>query len=195
MIGCAVLFRDNSNFVNSVMNGMDQQWRQSAWSAGAWRSWLTDHGSLTRRLRLCCTAFAVRRLYQGWAIPHRDECAPLGLRPGRLAMVREVLLMNGTMPLVFAHSVIPRAALRGRWASLAGLGNKPLGEALFSDPRVRRQPLTCRRLDRRHPLYHEALAHLDQAPAELWARRSRFSLGRQSLLVTEVFLPEILQLP
>lgn len=178
-----------------MMDGMDSKWRQSVWAAGSWRGWLTDHGSLTRRLRVCCAAFAVRRLSQGLAIPHRDECAPLGLRPRRLAMVREVLLLDGDTPLVFAHSVIPRTALRGPWSSLVGLGNRPLGEALFSDPRVRRQPLTCRRLDRRHPLYREALAHLQQAPAELWARRSRFSLGRQSLLVTEVFLPAVLRLP
>lgn len=177
------------------MDGMDKQWRQSAWDAGAWRGWLTDHGSLTRRLQARSPAFAVRRLSQGLAIPNRDECMPLQLQPGRLAVVREVLLLAADTPLVFAHSVIPRAALRGRWTSLAGLGNRPLGEALFADPRVQRQPLTCRKLDRRHPLYRAAAAHLAEAPATLWARRSRFSLGRQSLLVTEVFLPAVLSLP
>jgi chorismate--pyruvate lyase len=136
----------------------------------------------------------VQRLSQRLALPIRDEYRPLGLRPARLALVREVLLLCGDTPLVFAHSVAPRASLRGPWAALRGLGHRPLGAALFADPRIQRHPLECRLLDRRHPLYRRAIRHLDHPPASLWARRSRFTLHGASLMVTEVFLPATLSL-
>ncbi len=173
---------------------MTTDWLDSAWLAGPWRHWLTDHGSLTRRLRRLAPAFRVRRLVQGTAMPHRDEFAALGLAPGRNAVIREVLLLNADTPLVFAHSVIPFSGLLGPWAALTGLGNRPLGEALFSNPRVGRHPLEYKRLDRRHPLYRGAVRHLAEAPRALWARRSRFTLEEHPILVTEVFLPETLLL-
>ncbi len=173
---------------------MTTQWLAWAPPAGPWRDWLTDHGSLTRRLKGLARQFRVRRLAQGAARPHRDEGVLLDLGPGSLALVREVLLLDGDTPLVYAHSVIPRSALRGPWTQLTGLGNRPLGEALFSNPRVGRHPLQYRRVDRRHPLYRKAVAHLDRAPASLWARRSLFTLAGRGLLVTEVFLPATLEL-
>lgn len=173
---------------------MTTEWLASAWSAGAWRPWLTDRGSLTQRLQARSPRFRVERLSQGLARPHRDECAPLGLIPGRVAMVREVLLKNGDTPLVFAHSVIPQSGLAGPWTRLAGLGNRPLGAALFSNPRIDRHALEFKQVDRRHPLYRLAAPHAARAPASLWARRSLFSLAGHPILVTEVFLPATLEL-
>ena len=181
---------------------MATQWLTSAWQAGAWRHWLTDRGSLTRRLQLACPGFRVARLKQSLGRPNRDECGPLGLLPGRLAMIREVLLLNAEVnteaktpvPLVFAHSVIPLAGLAGPWASLAGLGNRPLGAALFCNPLIQRQALEYQHLDRRHSLYRDAVSHLVVPPRTLWARRSLFALQGSPILVTEVFLPATLQL-
>lgn len=173
---------------------MTSEWLASAWPAGAWRHWLTDRGSLTLRLQNRCSRFGVQRLMQSIARPNRDECAPLGLAPGRNALIREVLLKEADMPLVFAHSVIPLAGLAGPWAGLAGLGNRPLGAALFSDPRIGRHALEFKRLDQRHALYRAAAGHIPAAPRAMWARRSLFSLHRCPILVTEVFLPATLAL-
>lgn len=173
---------------------MTTEWLASAWPAGAWRHWLTDHGSLTRRLQRLAPAFRVRRLRQGSGVPHADECAVLRLAPGRRAVIREVLLLNADTPLVFAHSVIPFSGLAGPWAALTGLGNRPLGEALFSNPRVGRHPLEFKRIDRRHPLYRAAVRHLPRPPRTLWARRSPFTLEGHAILVSEVFLPDLLLL-
>lgn len=170
-------------------------WHYPLWPAGPWRDWLADHGSLTRRLQRCCPSFAVLRLKQCIARPHGDECGQLGLAPGQLAMVREVLLQCAGRPVVFAHSAVALAGLRGPWVGLGKLGNQPLGAALFANPRVLRHPLEYRRLDARHPLYRAAAAHLTEAPRYLWARRSRFVLADSPILVTEVFLPEVLCLP
>lgn len=170
-------------------------WHSPLWQAGPLRDWLADHGSLTRRLQARCPGFAVQRLAQGIARPQADECAELGLAPGRVAVVREVLLLCAGKPVVFAHSAVALEGLRGPWVGLSSLGNQSLGAALFADPMVVRHPLEYRRLDARHPLYRAAAAHLTETPRFLWARRSRFERAGSPILVTEVFLPEVLCLP
>ena len=117
------------------------------------------------------------------------------MRPGVRCVVREVSLNCGQRPVVFAHSVVESRALRGPWRMLMTLGARPLGAALFADPRITRFPLRFRRLNRRHELYRRACELLEHSPACLWARRSLFVLRGSRLLVTEVFLPAILALP
>lgn len=173
----------------------DGLWFDVAWRSPLWRDWLRDHGSLTLRLQRRCDRFRVRRLRQELAQPNPDERRALHLRAGQRALVREVLLLCGDEALVFAHSVIPSRGLRGPWRGLSRLGHKPLGAALFADPRVRRHPLTSRRLDRRHPLYRALAVFSPALPRQLWARRSLFELDGQPILVTEVFLPAVLGLP
>jgi chorismate--pyruvate lyase len=172
-----------------------ERWLSALTCANPYAHWLALPGSLTHALMSRCPAFRVLRLRQATARPALDEFGVLGLRPGCLAMVREVQLSCGETPLVFAHTVIPLTGLRGTWRDLASLGNRPLGATLFTDPRVARGPLTYRHLDRRHPLYHAACLRLADPPPRLWARRSLFRRARRPILVTEIFLPEILKLP
>ena len=154
-------------------------------------SWLRDRGSLTARLQTR-GAFAVQTLRQELAVPTLDEARVLGIRGGQLAWVREVALHCGGVPVVFAHTVLayrPRGPLTG-W--LARLGNRSLGALLFAQARFIRGALYCQRLDERHELFHPAIAALqlmENTPKALWARRSRFHFGTQSVLVTEVFSP------
>ncbi len=151
---------------------------------------LTHRGSLTKRLKAQCTQFRVKVLRQELGRPLEDERALLGLRQGELAWIREVLLCNGDVPLVFAHSILPRAHVRGAWNLFAGLGARPLGEVLFTDPRVARQALHFKNLSARHPLYRR-LGSNPRIAAQarlLPARRSLFYRYGRSLLVTEVFL-------
>jgi chorismate--pyruvate lyase len=180
------------------------------------RAWLTGEGSLTRRLRQAARTFEVVRLAQRRGRACNDEVAciqPGAGRGGRLqgqpevqrgaprrlaTLAREVLLVCDGLPTVFAHSVIDASALRGRWRWLAGLGTRPLGEALFSDPLVRRGPLRFRQLRAPDRRYRGAAAELAArglpVPRSLWARRSVFSAGGRQLLVTEVFLPAVASL-
>jgi chorismate lyase len=171
------------------------RWHPHLTRSTPYRPWLQVKGSLTHALMARCPAFNVVRLSQSPAPAHLDEETLMGLPHRRQATIREVLLRCGDQPLVFAHSVIPGAGLRGPWVGLSGLGNRPLGAALFSDPRVRRHALEFMGLDRRHPLFRKAAAHLDTVPAMLWARRCRFTRAGHSILVTEVFLPPVLNLP
>lgn len=157
------------------------------------RNWMADQGSLTRRLKQRCRHFSVRPVRVGFYRPNRDESAALQLRPDRLAYVREVVLHCDGQPVVFAHSAVPGDSLRGPWAAVTKLGNRPLGEALFSNPRVMRGDLQYRQVSLRHPLARQARqAGIPMSGHQLWARRSLFALHGHSLMVTEVFLPGLL---
>jgi chorismate lyase len=135
--------------------------------------------------------FKLTRLSQRYRSANTDELGELGLRAKEKVMVREVILWSGDMPLVFAHSIAGRRDLAGTWRSLRGLGTRPLAAMLFANPRVTRQPIEFQCLDKRHPLYREAVAMFPTLPRELWARRSVFLLKGKPLLVTEVFLPGV----
>jgi chorismate--pyruvate lyase len=170
------------------------QWKRAPIGMGRWRGWLINHGSLTQRLKSLCPGFHVRRLRQARGLPFRDEAVPLGLDRNRKALIREVLLMCGDRPLVFAHTVIPLDGLSGPWRPLAGLGNQSLGAMLFSNPKVARFPLEYSRLTVHDPLYRNAARHLQAPPPCLWARRSLFALDGHRIQVSEVFLPTVLDL-
>ena len=173
---------------------VDRAWRRRpAAGASGYRRWLIDRGSLTDRVREHCPAVRVELMFQGPRRATRDERLVSGSR-GRLAFVREVFLTCGRTRVVFAHSVTRLASLRGAWRGLAGLGTRPLGAALFADPRVRRRPLRFRKLGPHHELHARACAANGKRLPALWARRSLFILGRSPILVTEIFLPRILDL-
>ena len=122
-----------------------------------------------------------------------DEFALLGLKASQHALIREVLLMGNNQPVVFAHSLLPRASLRGAWQGLGKLGNKPLGATLFTNPKVKRTPLEYKKLARHHPISMRVAGHLKTSPKALWARRSIFSINCAKILVTEVFLEQLLK--
>jgi len=109
------------------------------------------------------------------------------------ALVREVLLLGDYRPVVFAHSVLPRASLRGLWRGLGRLGNQPLGVLLFANPKVKRTQLSYKKLGAHHVLYRSALRHTGSTPPYLWARRSVFNLNGATMMVTEVFFPHIIK--
>ncbi len=158
------------------------------------RSWLTEPGSLTARCQALCSRFAVQLLHYGFDRPLLDE---VGSRP-RLK-VREVLLACDGVPVIFAHTTLCTAALsnhpagqsRGRLSRwLARLGSRSLGSLLFAHPGFARGEVEYCRLDARHPLFQRVSAVYPPS-GPLWARRSRHSLGGQTVMVTEVFLPAI----
>ena len=160
------------------------------------RPWLSDSGSLTARIRARSATFEVQVLAQRLARPQPDEAALLGLRRGENAWLREVLLVADGVPVVYARSLLPRHNLRGGWRLFADIGKRPLGAALFADPRIARAALHCRRLDRRDARFRRVRAVLPAVADQtgLWARRSVFRLRGRALLVCEVFLPGIAHL-
>ncbi|WP_455202883.1 chorismate--pyruvate lyase family protein [Kaarinaea lacus] len=168
--------------------------------------WLTDNGSLTQKLKQHCPGrFSVKLVGQHWVRPLLSEAHKLKIRQGRLALVRQVLLCCDDVPMVFARTVMPLPTITGRWRRLRSLGERPLGELLFTDPRFKRRDREVARLHRSHALYQIALQHMlaqhidreksepiDNKPRDIWGRRSVYTFHEKSLLVNEIFLPKLI---
>ena len=169
------------------------RWLKKPTLIATYRNWLIDSGSLTARLKARYRDFAVKPIKLEYAKVVTDELKGLGLKTNQRVLIREVLLFGNNQPVVFAHSVLPRVILRGAWNGLDRLGNKPLGETLFTNPKVKRTPLSYKKLSSHHKLFQHATAHLTIKPTHLWARRSIFSLNCAKILVTEIFLPKLLE--
>lgn len=147
-----------------------------------YRSWLLDSGSLTARLRqLAKGDLRVEVVSQGWGRPNLSEARVLGIDPRQRVLVREVRLIGRGQAWVHARSLIPATTLTGKYRQLAHLGNRPLGELLFTDPDIQRGTIQTAPI----PLY--------SPQQRCWARRSVFHLAGKPLLVSEVFLPALLQ--
>lgn len=171
------------------------------------RDWLRAKGSLTARLIAHSGAFRVQRLHQRTALCLPDEAHAIGLaRPGRV-WEREVLLRCDGVPVVFAHTVVPMSASASDWPLFSALGERSLGSTLFYDPQVHRGELEFARLRAGHPLLRRARAVLGGSAgsaggspggiednAIYYARRCLYRRHRGVLLVTEVFLPSVLEL-
>ena len=154
---------------------------------------LFDASSLTARIIAACRGeFRVEVISQGWQRPMLNEEQCLKIRAGRHALVRQVYLFCDDKPLVFARTVIPHTTLHGKEKHLAHLQNKPLGAVLFAEPTMRRSEVEVAEIHTSQRLFHTATARLNYEPAKIWGRRSVFYLHDKPLLVSEIFLPDIL---
>lgn len=157
--------------------------------------WLLDRESLTLRLQQLCPGksprgFRVQVLSQMQAIPRLDESQALAMQPREMAVIRQVLLLCGRQPWVYARTVIPVSSLRGKLQRLTCLGTRPLGEVLFADPGMRRGVVELAEILPGQAVFAAATVHTRHQPASIWGRRSVFWLSGKPLLVSEVFLPD-----
>ena len=191
-----------------------QKWLKKPILAKGLHRWLIDNGSLTARLQARYPQFSVQPTAVQFDKPILGEADLIDIAMRETALIREVLLFGNEKPVVFAHSVLPRACLRGVWHGLGKLGSKPLGATLFANPRVKRTALQYKKLSAYSLISMRVAEHLQLPPQALWARRSMFSLyaARGSycmhtksmhaikthqaknarILVTEVFLHHLL---
>jgi chorismate--pyruvate lyase len=168
------------------------RWLKKPLAARPYHGWLIDQGSLTLRLQQRYQTFEVHLQQMQQSKVSQDEAALLRIAASRHMPVRDVLLMGNHQAVVYAHSVLSAKDCRGQWGRLNRLGARPLGAVLFANPQVRRAPICFKKLTPQHGLYQQASAHLKTKPNYLWARRSTFTLQCATILVTEVFLPLIL---
>jgi chorismate--pyruvate lyase len=178
--------------------------RQARWLAHpdgvrapkAMRDWLTTPGSLTARLVAHSRQFRVQKLRQAGALCLADEALAIGLPRRERVWEREVLLRCDGVPVVYGHTVVPASATAHDWPLFSALGERSLGSTLFYDPLVRRGQLEFARIRPGHPLLARVRAALrgDLMDATYYARRCVYRRRQGLLLVTEVFLPAVLDL-
>ncbi|MRH78053.1 chorismate lyase [Spiribacter sp. C176] len=156
------------------------------------KPWLDEPGSLTRRLRgIAGQQFRVRVIRECWVQPWPDERARLAVREPRKVWLREVELCRGSTPLVYARSIIPVSSLHGPLRRFRRLGARPLGALLFGRYPVARGPIEVAPVPRESRL--GLSASFGGKATSAWARRSIFRIGGRPLLITEVFLPALLE--
>ena len=153
-------------------------------------SWLSDQGSLTKRLKAYCPdQFSVEVLAEEWVRPDPSEARLLNVPITQRVLLRQVHLKCGNNLCVYARSVIPLSTLQGKHRRLQFLGNKPLGEYLFASPNLQRSRVEWSKLTAQSSLYKVAMPQNDKKEETLWGRRSLFTIDKKSLLVSEFFLP------
>jgi chorismate--pyruvate lyase len=139
-----------------------------------YRVWVNLPGSLTQALRERTNEFSVEVIEQ----THLFLSLPIPGFDSRLGaqkfFSRKVLLKSGTTPWVAAHTLVPETSLQNGLGQLTTLENKPLGELLFSTPGVSKDSLQACETENG------------------WGRRARYLLKHQPLLVSEYFLPDLI---
>lgn len=152
--------------------------------------WLFDTSSLTARMiEHCGQDFLVRVISQRWQKLDAEEASVMALKNVHSALIRQVVLCCGERPLVYARTVIPATTVQGAQRRYASMGSRPLGAMLFADRTMRREEVQVARL----PAKHEANKYTEIG-GDVWGRRSVFRVSEKPLLVSEYFLPEILDI-
>lgn len=157
------------------------------------KSWLLDNGSSTKRLKaITGNNLNVEVVNQGWVRALREEKSLLGIRDGQKTLVREVILYCKNIPWMYGRSVFPITIFTGKTKYLfKSLNERPLGELLFNEKSLQRGQFEYCLLNSRDTKY-PLLKYYNFNQENLWARRSIFFLQDSSLLLTEVFLPQML---
>lgn len=165
---------------------------------GALWSWLTDQGSLTQRLKTRAgDGFALQVLAESYEPLRRSDAQRMGVAFPQDALIREVRLDAHGRGAIHAVTVIPLSTIEAHPA-LGELGDRPLGEALFSnkvdaefDGEVaQREPFEVACLEPDHALAERALAALGEPREQIWVRRSVVRLGDEPLLIHECFVAD-----
>lgn len=134
------------------------------------KDWLFWQGSLTVKLKQCCTKFEVKVRSEKWIKKtYQNETA---LLPQGQYWCREVILYGDDKPWVEARTLIS-PLLAERYQELLQLGTMPIGEWLFRQAPGRRTIQWSR-----------------DEETGLYARRSLFLIRQMPLLISELFLED-----
>ena len=153
-------------------------------------NWLVDEGSLTAKLvDLSGDNFKLELQSQERRVISHEEKLILELSEVDTVIDRKVLLKGRDAPWIFAHSLIPLSSATGHLKVLKNLNNRSLGEFLFKNSSVVRRSLEIANMEAKS---FGIEAQDIGCKERLWGRRSLFSQGRRSLLVSEIFLPALI---
>lgn len=156
-------------------------------------SWVYEKNSLTRRLRKAYgQSFAVEILFHRWKPAFLSECGLLNLPHQQFNLIREVLLHADGKPLILARTILPEHTIKIAKRNLSHLGTRPLGEVIFSYPKLERLELNISNVP--HSLWTQDLTNKVNVEQQVWGRRTVYAIQKQKMLVSEFFLPGALEL-
>ncbi len=154
-------------------------------------SWLYEAGSITQRLKnYYGPQVKVQVLNNQWQRPFISESQLFNTASSHYMLTREVLLSVDDMPLVLARTLMPLATIRSAHRNLSHLGTRPLGEVIFSYPKLERLELQMSLVPVQQ--WREIIRQQAQIHHALWGRRTLYAIHKHPLLVSEFFLPTLL---
>lgn len=157
------------------------------------QSWTYESGSLTRRLRsFYGNAVAVKILLQRWHKPFLSERRLLKLPEHQYSLTREVLLHANGKPLILARTIIPAATIKATQNHLSHLGNRPLGEIIFSYPGLERMAMDVTLI--KPSAWKKPVLAETAIGQPVWGRRTVYVISHKQMLVSEFFLPDVLDI-
>lgn len=157
------------------------------------QSWVYEKGSLTRRLKQTyADSFAVEILFHRWKPAFLSECNLLKLPHQQFNLIREVLLHADGKPLILARTILPKQTIKVAKRNLSHLGNRPLGEVIFSYPKLERLELNTCCIQPKQ--WNTPLIDKVNIEQTIWGRRTVYAIHHQQMLVSEFFLPGALEL-
>lgn len=155
------------------------------------QSWAYEPGSLTQRLRsFYDNAIAVKVISQRWQTPFLSERRLLNLPEHQYSLVREVLLHTNGKPLILARTIIPAKTIKVAKSNLAHLGNRPLGEVIFSYPKLARIAMDITLVAPSG--WSQTVLDEYGINQPVWGRRTVYAIRHREMLVSEFFLPDVL---
>lgn len=168
-----------------------EQWSSQSTNHPTYDAWLFNQALLTQQLRdLSQQCFAVQPIIEEWQILRDDECQALNLPLGTKGWVREVYLKGQQQHWVYARSVAAMSQLQALNFDLTALGTQSLGELLFKQHAFVRESLQAKH----YPACLLPKVIQSEQPSTIyWARRSCFTHAALTVLVMEVFLPQLWQ--
>jgi chorismate--pyruvate lyase len=140
-----------------------------------WQDWLSNSHSLTQLIAEKTQATVTVEVLSDCRQSLLADEAVLFGHSMRRCRIREVYLCVNDVPVVFARSVLPTSSSTGVNRDVLQLGSKPLGEVLFKKGVA---PIILR--------------EITEIPGLGWGRRSLYQLRGHPILISEFFLPELL---
>ena len=140
-----------------------------------WQDWLSNSHSLTQLIAEKTQATVTVEVLSDCRQSLLADEAVLFGHSMRRCRIREVYLCVNDVPVVFARSILPTSSSTGVNRDVLQLGSKPLGEVLFKKGVA---PIILR--------------EITEIPGLGWGRRSLYQLKGHPILISEFFLPELL---
>lgn len=157
------------------------------------QSWIYESGSLTKRIKEHYQdAFSLSVLFHQWKRPFLSETRSLCLPGNKYCLTREVLLSAHEQPLILARTIIPVKTLKGAQRTLSRLGTRPLGEVIFCYPKLARLEMDIALIAPGQ--WSSAAQKIINHDQKIWGRRTVYAIQQRRMLVSEFFLPGVLEI-
>lgn len=155
------------------------------------RSWMLYRQSMTQRMReICAKQMRIEVVLEKWTNPLSSEAVWLGIEQHESILLRVVRMYCDEKLSLLGRSVFLRDIRCSQAGYRLHLDKRPIGETLFADPFTQRSAFEWSRVSsaQMKSLWCTALSQ----PA--WARRSLFHYQGLAFLLSEVLLPDLLDL-